>query len=69
MRSVTTCTSVTAPYGAKSSRSSCSVVENDRLPTYNFISFFESSYRAVPEHRVSNHHLRKPNLTIYRAIN
>jgi hypothetical protein len=33
------------------------------------ISFFESSQRAVPEHRVSNHHLREPNLTIYRAIN
>jgi hypothetical protein len=36
----------------------------------NFTSFFfESSQRAVPEHRISNHHLRKPNLTIYRAIN
>ena len=32
-------------------------------------NFFESSQRAVPEHRVSNHHLRETNLTIYRAIN
>jgi hypothetical protein len=60
---------VTVPCGEKSSRSSLSPVEEDRLPTYSFIKTFRRQSQSRSRTPGFKSPLRKPHLTIHRAIN